>query len=196
MKRLLCFSALMFSGAIQAAMINGFTDTYSPFNWTTTSGITGNLTVGNTSAHSMNLEIANLSHTNPINTFLEIETVAAGTGVVSFDLILGLIFRPLGTYAPSLTFFTVKDGIGNIEATHNLDNSLFQHIDITVHTGQTFGFRLDARGLQQGVSVGATITSFSAPLSEPIPLFLVVLGSMIMLRLNRSNLPVKRLTNT
>ncbi|SET12477.1 hypothetical protein SAMN05216326_11287 [Nitrosomonas marina] len=184
--QLLCFLVLMFSGTIHAAIIDGFNGPYHVANWSTTNGLTGELSVDNPTAQSINFEIANPSYTYPVNTFLELQTVAAGTGMVSFDLIMSLLFRPFGAYAPTLTFFTVVDGIHSVEATHNLDNSLFQHVDIMVHNGQRFGFRFDAQNVQQGVFTGATITNFSAPVSEPATLLMAATGVMIMLRLNRS----------
>ena len=187
MRIIVCLFILIFSIPAHAMIIQGFTGAYSASQWTMTTG-DGDITVDTSSENSLTFAITNHAIADSVDTYLEYETVAASTGIVSFDMIMGLIFRPLDTFSPILTFFSISGDVYNIEASISADGNTMSHIDLLVDAGQTFGFRLEALGVQQDVLLGATISNFSAPIQpikEPGILLLAVLGTLALLYFNR-----------
>ncbi|MCP5246373.1 MAG: hypothetical protein H6937_10705 [Burkholderiales bacterium] len=190
MRIIVCLLILIFSMPIHATIIQGFTGAYSASQWTMTTG-GGDITVNSSSENSLTFDITNRAIPNPIDTYLEYETVAASSGMVSFDMIMGLIFRPLDTFSPILTFFSISDGVSNIEASISADGNTMRHIDLMVDAGQTFGFRVEALGVQQDVLLGTTISNFSAPvqpIKEPGIFFLIIIGLLALSGFSRRTL--------
>ncbi len=189
MKIVFCLLAAIFAGQANAMIINGFTGSYHATNWNTTIWSTpsgnGQLTIDNNEQDYVQFGIANQAIAYPIDAYIDYETVAAATGVVSFDMIMGILFRPVYTSSPYMTFYSYVKNDFNIEETFGIDGAIEKHIDIAVTAGQTFGVRFFAQNIQQDVSLDSTISNFSAPIPEPDTLLLTALGVLILLRFYR-----------
>ncbi len=188
MKRSLCFLILMFVGSVNAAIINDFTGPYSASNWSITPG--EGITVDNSNQSFLSFTAGNPegSSTAVLDSIFTYETIAAGTGTISFDLDLHLI-RMLASPAPRGTFFTQVNGVIMDALNDDIDlfNGSIEHFDYAVTTGQKFTFGLIVDSFTPGHIFGADVFNFSAPaaVSEPGILLLTGLGLLSLVGFSR-----------
>jgi len=180
--RIIASFAFLWIGASHASIINDFTGPYSASNWSATSSAGGGITVNNSDPTSLIFDVR--ASDNPgfgDSSSLIYQTVAAGTGIVSFDWLMTGNFSTIP--APPYLVFKVSNGFeigGDIDTL--VDES--GHVEFAVTAGEVLSFQVNSfifKSKSQSIALRedlfeVSITNFSAPVNEPGVLLLIGLG--------------------
>ena len=194
MIKLFLILIFLFSGSLNATIIDGFVGPYKASNWEVTpvSGYPENAAIDITKSSKEGIEFLFSNPTSDwVSGYLTYTTVTKGTGLVSFDLLSSELSTPAGAGFGQFAIATLNDTESNIICSFNsmpgsgtcgYIAAIGLGVKMHVNSGQSFGIAMHY-SIDPTVNIAVLLTNFSAPVSvsEPNTKSLFIISVLLLL---------------